>query len=166
METRRYRIFVGVDLDARLHQASVVDATGEFVAECGFAPGAQARAWLLNWLLDLSGAGPACIAIGVQTPDGALVHLLLKRGMDVYAIDPHQLDRFYALRNAKDNYRGAFVLAEALRTDFHRFQFLTGQPPVTGTPQVDSRLDERGPGAATPGPSDPGHLSTLKGAKR
>jgi len=159
MQTNRYRIFVGVDLGSWLHLACAVDAHGQFVAECGFELSAKGKAWLLNWLFALPGAEPAGIAIGVETPDGPLVSLLTERDIDVYAIDPQQLELFHALSNAKQNDRGAFVLAQALRTDLHRFQLLTRHTPATVTSQVDSQLDDKGPGAATPGPSDPGHLS-------
>src|SRR5262249_22450426 len=60
-------------------------------------------------------------------PRGALVDALLARGIEVYVINPKQLDRFrdrYTMGGAKDDRRDALVAATALVTDRAAFRRL------------------------------------------
>ena len=137
METSRYRIFVGVDLDSRPHQACAVDARGEFVAEWGFEPGTKSSDWFVKQLLALPGADTARMAFSIEAPQGALVNILLDKGL--YAIDPRQLDLLHELRLGRQEHRGAFVLAQALRTDLSRFRFFPLKRQVNITTRLSSK---------------------------
>lgn len=131
-KNQSYRIFVGIDLGSSLHQAWVIDSNTEFVGECGFAHTAEALSDVLEWLVEVSEAALSEIAVALEKPHGAVVDALLERGFAVYAINPKQIDRFrdrHAVSGAKDDRRDAFVLADALRTDLHRFQRVR-QPPA------------------------------------
>ena len=52
---------------------------------------------LCAWLLSMTGAEPAAIAVAIEVPHGPIVETLLERGFQVYAINPKQLDRFRAV---------------------------------------------------------------------
>ena len=53
-----------------------------------------------------TGAAPAAIAVGIETPRGALVDTLIEQGFAVFAVNPKQLDRFrdrFTAAGAKDD---------------------------------------------------------------
>lgn len=63
--------------------------------------------------------------MAIETPRGAIVEMLVERGLEVFAINPKQLDRFrdrHTVAGAKDDRRDAFVLAKSLRTDLPSFR--------------------------------------------
>jgi transposase len=125
-------LFVGIDLGRWLHVASVVDSNGAFVGERSFAQSVEGLAIIIEWLIDLAEQLPQRISVAIEKPHGAVVETLLMRGFAVFAVNPKQVDRFrdrFALCGAKDDRRDAFVLADALRTDGHRFQRLNLPPP-------------------------------------
>jgi len=110
----------------------VLDAHGEFVEERGFEHSLDGLAATVEWLVDLAGNDAERIAVAIEKPHGAVVETLLERGIAVFAINPKQVDRFrdrHSMSGAKDDRRDAFVLADALRTDGHRFQRLQIPPP-------------------------------------
>jgi transposase len=126
------RLFAGVDLGRWLHAVAIVDGNGELVAERGFAHSVEGLATIIDWLIDLAEQNPKRIWVAIEKPHGAVVDALLIRAIAVFAINPKQVDRFrdrFALSGAKDDRRDAFVLADALRTDGHRFQRLSLPPP-------------------------------------
>jgi transposase len=132
MHQQNFRIFVGIDLGCWLHVASVLDSSGKFLAEKSFQHSREALSEMLDWLMSLAKQDTQQIAVAMEKPHGAVAETLLARGMAVFAINPKQVDRFrdrYALSGAKDDRRDAFVLADALRTDHHRFQRLRLPPP-------------------------------------
>lgn len=127
-----YQLLVGIDLGQWLHQACVLDANGEFLEERGFEHSVDGLSMTLDWLLSLAGKHAEHIAVAIEKPHGAVVETLLDRGIAVFAVNPKQVDRFrdrHSMSGAKDDRRDAFVLADALRTDGHRFQRLQLPPP-------------------------------------
>jgi transposase len=127
-----YQILVGVDLGQWLHQACVLDANGEFLEERGFEHSLSALSIITDWLLNLAGNDAERIAVAIEKPHGAVVETLLNSGIAVFSINPKQVDRFrdrHSMSGAKDDRHDAFVLADALRTDGHRFQRLHLPPP-------------------------------------
>lgn len=122
---KKLRILVGIDLGCYTHQVCVLSETGEVLAELCFGHTAQSLAELRGWLLSWVEQNPSQIAVAIEKPHGAVVDLLVEAGIAVYAINPKQVDRFrdrHSVSGAKDDRRDAFVLADALRTDLHRFQ--------------------------------------------
>ena len=127
-----YQLLVGIDLGQWLHQACVLDANGEFLGERGFEHSLSALSATTDWLLNLAGKDAERIAVAIEKPHGAVVETLLDSGIAVFSINPKQVDRFrdrHSMSGAKDDRRDAFVLADALRTDGHRFQRLQLPPP-------------------------------------
>ena len=69
----------------------------------------------------------------------------MDRGLPVYSINPKQLDRFrdrFSPAGAKDDSRDAYVLADALRTDLHRFRRIDPVDPVVVELREWSRIAE------------------------
>ena len=132
MHRQNYRLLVGIDLGQWLHHACVLDANGEFLEERGFQHSVDGLSATLDWLMNLAGKDAERIAVAIEKPHGAVVETLLESGIAVFAINPKQVDRFrdrHSMSGAKDDRRDAFVLADALRTDGHRFQRLKLPPP-------------------------------------
>ena len=132
MKQFNYEFFVGIDLGQWLHIASVLDANGEFLGERGFAHSHKGLSETVDWLLQLASQHSERIAVAIEKPHGAVVEILLDSSIAVFSINPKQVDRFrdrHSMSGAKDDRRDAFVLADALRTDGHRFQRLQLPPP-------------------------------------
>ena len=86
--------FVGIDWASEVHQVCLVDAAGKITGERRFPHGGVGLAELCVWLLAITGAEPAAIAVAIEVPHGPIVETLLERGFLVYAVNPKQLDRF------------------------------------------------------------------------
>lgn len=125
--------FVGLDWAREKHRVVVLDAKGESVAERDVTHDGAALSELCAWLIEVTGAQPAQIAVAIETPRGPIVETLLERGFVVYSINPKQLDRFrdrFTVAGAKDDSRDAHVLASSVRTDRRAFRLLTFDDPL------------------------------------
>ncbi len=125
-------LFVGIDLGRWFHVTIVIDSDGKFFAERRFAHSVDGLSTTIEWLFDIAEQVPQRFSVAIEKPHGAVVETLLMRGIAVFAVNPKQVDRFrdrFALSGAKDDRRDAFVLADALRTDGHRFHRVSLPPP-------------------------------------
>jgi transposase len=125
--------FVGIDWGTAQHAVNVADATGHVVAERLVDHTSAGLAQFLEWLVTLTGNGLDLVAVGIEVPRGALVELLLERGVAVFAVNPKQLDRFrdrFSVAGAKDDRLDARVLGSAVRTDRQHFRRLTIDEPL------------------------------------
>ena len=132
MNQLNYDFYVGIDLGQWLHMASVLDAKGEFLGELGFPHSREGLSGTVEWLLEMTTQDTKRIAVAIEKPHGAVVELFLDNAIAIFSINPKQVDRFrdrHSMSGAKDDRRDAFVLADALRTDGHRFQRLKRPPP-------------------------------------
>ena len=132
MNQLKYDFFVGIDLGQWFHMASVVDAKGEFLGETDFPHSREGLSGTIDWLLEVTSQDTARIAVAIEKPHGAVVELFLDNAIAIFSINPKQVDRFrdrHSMSGAKDDRRDAFVLADSLRTDGHRFQRLQLPPP-------------------------------------
>jgi transposase len=121
-----YDLYVGIDWGTQSHQVCLTDAGGVRLVELRVAHTGTGFAELIAELTR-HGPDPARIAVALEVPRGALVDTLLERGVQVFALNPKQLDRFrdrHSVAGAKDDRRDAFGLAEALRTDRAAFRRL------------------------------------------
>jgi Transposase len=87
---------------------------------------------MIAWLLKASGGEPGEIHVAFETPYGPIVEALLEHGVNVYSINPKQLDRFrdrFTVAGAKDGSLDAYVLADGVRTDMRLFRKLTVAEP-------------------------------------
>jgi transposase len=137
--------FLGIDWGSATHALCLVDATGRI---CGTRTVAQAAIALheaVHWVCTHTGVAPAAIAVGIETPHGALVDTLIEHGFPVFALNPKQLDRFrdrFTAAGAKDDDRDAQVLADALRTDRRAFRRVRLNDPVIIQLREVTRLRE------------------------
>src|SRR6516162_6904443 len=137
--------FVGLDWAREKHRVVVLDAKGESVAERDVTHDGAALSELCAWLIEVTGAQPAQIAVAIETPRGPIVETLLERGFVVYSINPKQLDRFrdrFTVAGAKDDSRDAEVLADALRTDMRAFRRLALAEPLVVELREWSRMTD------------------------
>jgi hypothetical protein len=127
-----YAYYVGVDWASEAHRVCLLDAAGQRLGERSVEHTGPGLSTLVDWLLTVSRAEPAGIAVAIEVPRGAVVETLLERGFPVFAINPKQLDRVrdrHTVAGAKDDRRDAWVLADALRTDPHAFRPLGSARP-------------------------------------
>jgi transposase len=120
-----YAWYVGIDWASESHQVCVLDGAGTRAGERAFEHSGPGLAALADWLLEVTGAGPAHLAVAIEVPRGAVVETLVERGFAVFALNPKQLDRFrdrHTVAGAKDDRRDARVLADSLRTDQPAFR--------------------------------------------
>ena len=137
--------FAGVDWATEQHQICVLDGDGKVVAERQVAHTGEGIAGLCGWLHELSGGHPARVHVAIEVPHGAVVEMLLERDVQVYAINPKQLDRFrdrFSASGAKDDRRDARVLADSLRTDGRSFRQVQVQSPQVIELREWSRMAE------------------------
>src|SRR5215467_10966769 len=143
--TNGARWFVGIDWASATHQVCLVDAEGNITGERAFPHGGAGLAELCAWLLAMTNAEPAVIAVAIEVPHGPIVETLLERGFAVYAVNPKQFDRFrdrFTVAGAKDDRRDAHVLGDAVRTDRHCFRQIGAEDAIVIELREWSRMAE------------------------
>ena len=124
--------FLGIDWGSEAHALCLLDVTGRLCGTRTVAHTAVAVHNAVHWVRAQTGAPPAAIAVGIETPRGALVDTVIEQGFPVFAVNPKQLDRFrdrFTAAGAKDDDRDAQVLADALRTDRRAFRRVRSDDP-------------------------------------
>jgi hypothetical protein len=137
--------YLGIDWGSESHQFCVVAVDGRVCGARAVPHTATAVQEAVHWVRQLTGAGPAAIAVALERPDGVLVDTLLEQGFGVFAINPTQLDRFrdrFSMGGAKDDRRDAHVAADALRTDRRAFRAVHPNHPLIIQLRELSRLHE------------------------
>ena len=117
--------YVGVDWASQSHQVCVLDARGACGGQRSFPHSGSGLAQMADWILEQTGTRAEAVSVAIEVPHGPVVDGLMERCFTVYAINPRQLDRFrdrFSPAGAKDDRRDARVLADAIRTDGHRWQ--------------------------------------------
>ena len=126
MHQESYQWYVGIDSGSQEHWVCLLDCQGQSKATRKFEHSGAGLAAMMKWLKETAPDPPERVAIGIETPRGAVVEGLVERRYAVFSINPKQLDRFrdrYSMSGAKDDIRDALVLADCLRTDqrcYHR----------------------------------------------
>jgi transposase len=118
--------FAGLDWGGAGHAVCVVDQTGAVVLSLEVKHDAAGLAELHKKLARLAPAGDICIAI--ERPTGLIVDALVEAGHPVVPIHPNVLKACrprYRAAGGKSDPGDAFMLADILRTDGHRFRPLT-----------------------------------------
>jgi Transposase len=137
--------FVGIDWASGAHEVCVLDREGHICERRTVkhtVPDLQA---FVDALLARAGGDAMTVAVGIEVPRGALVELLVERGLGVYAINPKQMDRFrdrFTPAGAKDDRRDALVIGDSLRTDPQAFRQVRLDHPVIIQLREWSRIDE------------------------
>lgn len=113
--------FVGLDWASRVHALCVVDERGSIIDRCEIE---HTESGLKQLVARLKNLGDHPIAI--ERPEGVLVDTLLDAGLKVVAIHPNVVKAMRPrYRTAgKSDAGDAYLLADLLRTDGHRFKAL------------------------------------------
>ena len=116
----------GLDWGATSHAACVVDGQGQIVARVEARHDAGGLAELLARLRAV--APPAELPVAIERPSGLVVDALAAAGHPVVPIHPNVVKACrprYRAAGGKSDPGDAYMLADVLRTDGHRFRPLT-----------------------------------------
>ena len=115
--------FAGLDWGSVKHAACVVDEQGRVVAQLDVQHTADGLKKLLMQLARI--AAPGELPVAIERPSGLVVDTLVEAGHPVVPIHPNVLKacrpRYHAAR-CKSDPGDAYILADVLRTDGHRFR--------------------------------------------
>jgi transposase len=140
-----YELFVGIDWATESHQACMLTPEAQALQERSVENDGKAVQAFIDMALQQVDGDADRVAIGIEIPRGPLVETMLERGLHVYTINPKQLDRFrdrHSVAGAKDDRLDAYVLADALRTDLHKFRRVALDHPLVIQIRELSRADE------------------------
>jgi transposase len=132
--------FAGIDWASEEHAVCVNDAGGRIVEGRRYRHDERGLRALCARLLELG-----VVLVAIERPDGLLIERLLDAGLRVIAVHPNQVaamrPRFSAAGGKSDGL-DSFVLAEAARTDSHRFRVLVPDSDATKALRVLTRARE------------------------
>jgi len=117
------RYFVGLDWGSTAHAACVIDDEGAIVAQLEVQHTAEGLRQLLAQLARI--APPQQLPVAIERPSGLVVDTLVDAGHPVVPVHPNQLKACrprYRAAGGKSDPGDAYILADVLRTDGHRFR--------------------------------------------
>jgi len=123
--------FGGVDWATDTHAVCVVDSGGQVIVEFDAAHTGDGLAELC-WRIERAGAR----RVAIERPDGPVVDALLDAGLEVVVVSSRAVKALrerYGSSGNKSDRSDAFVLADCLRTDGHRWRSLEPDSPATVT---------------------------------
>lgn len=126
------RFFVGLDWASQTHAVCLIDPSARIRWRASVPHSAAGLAALVRRLRRWRRRGP--LAIAIERPSGLLVDTLVQAGFDVVPIHPNVVKATrprYSAAAGKSDPGDAFLLADLLRTDGHRFRPV--QPPSDDT---------------------------------
>src|SRR2546422_5995230 len=126
------RFFVGIDWASQAHAVCVIDQTGRIHWQGCVPHTAEGLTEGLRRLQRFRRRGHLRVAL--ERPSGLLVDTPVDAGLEVVPIHPHALKASrprYSAAGGKSDPGDAFILADVLRTDGHRFRPL--RPPSDDT---------------------------------
>jgi transposase len=112
--------FAGLDWASRIHAVCVIDAHGSVVVNFEVSHDAGGLAELCRRL-----KAAHVTAIAIERPSGLIVEALLQAGLQVVPIHPNVVKATrprYRSHGGKSDASDAYLLADLLRTDGHRFK--------------------------------------------
>jgi len=115
--------FVGIDWASNKHDVCVVDVAGTIVEAFIIAHTAEGLGELIRRLRRFG--SPQHLPIAIERPSGLLVDTLVEAGFSVVPVHPNALKATrprYAAAPGKSDPGDAYILADILRTDGHRFR--------------------------------------------
>lgn len=119
-------VFVGLDWAVHAHALCVIDADGKAMDRKGFAHNREGLAELLRWLARF---GPR-LRIAIERPSGLIVDALVEADHQVFPIHPNAVKATrprYRSHGGKSDLSDAYLRADLLRTDGHRWTALSPQ---------------------------------------
>lgn len=162
------QFFVGLDWAAREHAVCVIDERGAVTVRFTVAHSAVGMTELVERLDKV--APRAELRVAIERPSGLIVDTLVERGFLVAPIHPNVVKATrsrYSAAHGKTDLGDAYLLADVLRTDGHRFRTMSPlsdetkalrglvrtrddlvERRIATANQLRSLLDEFWPGAA------------------
>lgn len=122
MEALAPHHFGGIDWASDKHDVCVIDPAGQIRTRFSIAHTAEGLAELIR-RLDRFGPRPQ-LPIAIERPSGLLVDTLVEAGFPVVPIHPNALKATrprYSAAQGKTDASDAYIAADVLRTDGHRF---------------------------------------------
>ena len=110
----------GIDWASMLHVACVLDVQGDVVDRFEFAHDAAAIRGMIRRL-----SRAKVVEVAIERGDGPVVEELMDAGLAVFVVPPRQIKALrtrYGSAGNKDDRFDAYVLADTLRTDGHRWR--------------------------------------------
>jgi transposase len=123
--------FGGVDWAIDTHSVCVVNDRGEVIVEFDVAHTAEGMAELCR-----RGEQAGARRVAIERPDGPAVDALLAAGLEVVVVASRSVKALrerYGTSGNKSDRSDAYVLADCLRTDGHRWRSLEPDSPATVT---------------------------------
>jgi transposase len=114
---------IGLDWASQAHAVCVLDATGQVAWQGRVEHSTEGLAELRRQLARFG--PPASLPVALERPSGLVVDTLLDAGHPVVPIHPNALKASrprYSAAGGKSDPGDAFILADLLRTDGHRFR--------------------------------------------
>jgi len=118
-------VFAGLDWASRVHAVCVIDERGSVCKQWEVAHDADGLRELMRHLRTLH-----VTRIAIERPSGLLVDALMEAGFQVVPIHPNAVKASrprYRSHGGKSDASDAYLLADLLRTDGHRFKPLAPQ---------------------------------------
>lgn len=138
-----YQCFVGIDWASTKHDVCVLDPAGSVLLRFEIAHTADGLAELLKRLRRF--AAPEHARIAIERPSGLLVDTLVEASFKVAPIHPNALKASrprYSAAQGKSDPGDAYILADLLRTDGHRFRDLAAPSDTTRAMRAAVRTRE------------------------
>ncbi len=123
------RAFAGIDWASMVHVACVVGPDGEVVDRFEFTHDAAAITGMTQRLKRSKASG-----VAIERGDGPVVEALMDSGLAVYVVPPRQVKALrerYGSAGNKDDRFDAYLLADTLRSDGHRWRPLREDSDAT-----------------------------------
>lgn len=117
-------VFVGLDWAVHAHAVCVIDAAGAVLDRFEVTHDRDGLAELMRRLARRGSA----LRIAIERPSGLIVDALVQAGHQVFPIHPNAVKASrprYRSHGAKSDASDAYLLADLLRTDGHRWRALT-----------------------------------------
>lgn len=118
--------FAGLDWASRAHAVCVIDERGAVIDRFDIAHDAAGLAECRRRLKRFGSKTP----VAIERPSGLIVDALVEAGHPVFPIHPNAVKAMrprYRCHGGKTDASDAYLLADALRTDGHRFRALAPQ---------------------------------------
>jgi transposase len=119
-------VFAGLDWAVHTHAVCIIDASGAVRDRFEVAHDRQGLAELMRRLARFG----ASVRIAIERPSGLIVDALVEAGHQVFPIHPNAVKASrprYRSHGAKSDASDAYLLADLLRTDGHRWAALSPQ---------------------------------------
>lgn len=119
-------VFAGLDWAVHTHAVCIIDASGAVRDRFEVAHDRQGLAELMRRLARFG----ASVRIAIERPSGLIVDALVEAGHQIFPIHPNAVKASrprYRSHGAKSDASDAYLLADLLRTDGHRWAALSPQ---------------------------------------